>query len=87
MNRKIFGWVVVLLASLTAAAAAAVWLIVAGSAVELSLTAGPPPLPSVVLGVSLLGAVVASLALIRAEMPPRRSHMRSTYIAHRAGAA
>ncbi|MGZ0213182.1 MAG: hypothetical protein ACKVI4_11985 [Actinomycetales bacterium] len=85
MNRRIFGWVIVLLASLTAAAAATVWLIVAGTGLDLA--AGIPPLPVVVLGISALMAIVASFALIRAELPPHRSHMRATYISRRAGAA
>ncbi|QYH34723.1 hypothetical protein [Salinibacterium sp. M195] len=82
MNRKVLRWVVVLLASLTVAAAAAVWLIVAGTAPELVLISGLPPLPTLVLGMAALMVVISSLALIRADMPPRRSHTRSTYIAH-----
>ncbi|MBH0022593.1 MULTISPECIES: hypothetical protein [unclassified Salinibacterium] len=85
MNRKVFGWVVVLLASLTAAAAAAVWLIVAGTGLDVA--AGIPPLPTLVLGLSALLAIVSSFALIRAELPPHRSHMRATYISRRTGAA
>ncbi|QAV70855.1 hypothetical protein ESZ53_10625 [Salinibacterium sp. UTAS2018] len=85
MNRKIIGWVVVLLASLTAAAGAAVWLIVAGAGLELA--AGIPPLPTLSLAVSALLAIVSSIVLIRAELPPHRSHMRATYISHRTGAA
>jgi len=85
MNRKIFGWVVVLLTSLTTAAAATVWLIVAGAGLDVA--AGIPPLPALVLGISALLAIIASFALIRAELPPHRSHMRATYISHRAGAA
>lgn len=87
MNKKVLGWAIVLLASLTLAAGAAVWLIVAGVGPELVLVSGLPPLPTLTLGVSALTAVIASLALLRAETPPRRSHTRSTFIAHRPGAA
>lgn len=87
MNRKVFGWVVVLLASLTAAAAAAIWLIVAGVTLDFGPGAGVPPLAALVLGVSALLAIVSSIALIRAELPPHHSHMRATYISHRTGAA
>lgn len=87
MNRKVFGWVVILIASLTATAAAAVWLIVAGIELEFILGSSLPPIPALVFGSSALTAIIASLALVRAEMPPRRSHTRATYISHRAGAA
>jgi len=86
MNRIVLGWVVVLLASVTAASAAAVWLIAAGGGLEVNLALGVPPLPSLLLGASSLLAIVSSIALIRAELPPPRGHMRETYIAHRTGA-
>ncbi|MGV8911386.1 MAG: hypothetical protein ACOH14_02115 [Rhodoglobus sp.] len=87
MNRKVLGWVVVLLASLTTAAAAAVWLIVAGAAPGLILAVGLPSLPTLALGASALMAMIACIALLRDERAPRRTHTRATFIARRPGPA
>lgn len=80
MNKVVLTWIVVLLASLTAAAAAAVWLIVAGVQHDVNSSAGFSPAPWIVFAVCASAAVTASLTLLRTSMTADGSLARESFI-------
>ncbi|EAR26296.1 hypothetical protein A20C1_10454 [marine actinobacterium PHSC20C1] len=87
MNKKVLGWIVVLLVSLLTAAGAAVWLIVVGLEADLN-SGGDLSLSSwLYLALSASAAVGASLVLLRMTEAMERALDNSPAVDSGVGAA
>jgi len=87
MNKKVLSWVIVLLASLVAAAVAAVWLIVAGVEADLNPAGSYSPAPWIALALPSALAAAASLVLLRTGMTADGSLARQSFVPRHPGAA